>query len=150
MAHPDNTKHPLVYSLQIWITCAVAGPALWYWMNGYGIGLTFNEFYWIGLLAGLMFTFPSFLLLFAIVAYVNRQAWEVISKKFIAAGSALLFEIASCVIYFCYMHTPPAIKEMGFSVFAAYSVPLFLAIFLYRFPERGTSNEGDHPAGEHP
>ena len=114
---------------------------LWYWANSYGIGLTFIEFYWIGLLVGLVYTFPSFLLFFAIVAYVNQQAWELISKKFIAAGSALLFESASCLIYFHYMHTPPAIKEMGFSVFVCYSVPLFLAIFIYRFPERGTFNE---------
>jgi hypothetical protein len=136
MTQSNYTKHPLVYSLQIWITCAVAGPVVWYWMDSYGIRLTFNEFYWVGLLVGALYTFPSFLLFFAIVAYVNQQAWELISKKLIVAGSALVFEIASCVVYFQYMHTPPAIKGFGFSVFVAYSVPLFLAIFLYRFPQR--------------
>jgi hypothetical protein len=136
MPQSNNTKHPLLYSLQIWITCAAAGPVVWYWIDSYGIGLTFNEFYWIGLLVGLVYTFPSFLLLFAIVVYVNQQAWELISKRLIVAGSALVFEIASCLVYFQFMHTPPAIKEFGFSVFIAYSVPLFLAIFLYRFPQR--------------
>jgi hypothetical protein len=106
--------------------------------------MTFNEFYWIGLLVGLVYTFPSFLLLFAVVAYLNHQTWELISKKFIVAGSALVFEIVSCLIYFHYMHTPPAIKEIGFSVFVAYSVPLFLAIFLYSFPQRRTFNEDDN------
>jgi hypothetical protein len=141
MTPSNNGKHPFVYSLQIWATCALLGPVVWYWMNSHGIGLTFNEFYWVGLLVGLMFTFPSFLLLFAVVAYINRQVWDLISKKLIVAGSALLFEIASCIIYFSYMHTPPAIKEMGLSVFLAYSVPLFLAIFIYRFPERRAFSE---------
>jgi hypothetical protein len=143
MTQSHNTKHPFLYALQVWITCAVTGPLVWYWTNSYGIGLTFNEFYWIGLLAGLVYTFPSFLLLFATVAYMNQQAWELIAKKFIAAGIALLCEIVSCLIYFHYMHTPPAIKEMGLSVFVSYSIPLLLAIFIFRFPEKRTFNEDE-------
>ncbi len=126
----------------------VGGPLVWYWADRHGIGMTFNEFYWISLLVGLVFTLPSFLLLFGIAAYINRQAWELLSKKFLVAGSALLFEITSCLIYFHFMHPPPAIKEMGFSVFVAYSVPLFLAIILYRFPERRALNEGEREAYE--
>lgn len=148
MTQSGSAKHTFLYSLQIWVTCAVGGPLVWYWTSGYGIRLAFMEFYWIGLLAGLLYTFPAFLLLFAVVTYLNRQAWETISKKFIVAGSALVVEIASCLIYFHFMHTPSAIKEMGFSIFIAYSIPLFLAIILYRFPERRILQEGENGAYE--
>lgn len=131
-------KSAFLYSIQVWLTCALLGPAVWYYIESADVRLrmTFNEFYWIGLLAGLVYTLPSFLLLFAVVAYLNHRDLELMSKKFIVAGSALSFEITSCMIYFHYMSTPPAIKEIGFSIFVAYSIPLFLAIFLYRFPIR--------------
>src|SRR5258708_38738189 len=88
MSHPTKPKAVFLYPLQVWLTSALIGPILWFLSPGISDHslLTFVQFYWLALVFGFMFSFPSFLLLWAGVAYINRRTWRLLFQKVVVAG----------------------------------------------------------------
>src|SRR5258708_37456475 len=96
MSHPTKPKAVFLYPLQVWLTSALIGPILWFLSPGISDHslLTFVQFYWLALVFGFMFSFPSFLLLWAGVAYINRRTWPPLFKKLRAPRLASWLSLA--------------------------------------------------------
>jgi len=135
MSYPAKPKAVYIYPLQIWVVSATIGPILCFLSPGVSdhSGLTPWELYWVELVFGLIFSFPSFLLLWAGVAYVNRGARRVLFKKTVVAGWALVLGIATLSII---NWSEPILQGENLTFIAAYLGPLPAAVFLFRWPKK--------------
>jgi hypothetical protein len=136
MSYPVKPRAVYIYPLQIWLASATIGPILWFLSPGVSdhSGLTPWELYWADLAFGLIFSFPSFLLLWAGVAYDNRGTRRVVFKKIVVAGWALVLGITtlSGVINW----REPILQGQNLRFIVAYLGPLLAAVFLLRWPKK--------------
>src|SRR5258708_27564723 len=116
MSHPTKPKAVFLYPLQVWLTSALIGPILWFLSPGISDHslLTFVQFYWLALVFGFMFSFPSFLLLWAGVAYINRRTWRLLFKKLVVAGLAVALSIAPFLLIRDRRETIPQRPNLAF------------------------------------
>lgn len=136
MSHPAKPKAVHVYPLQIWLTSAAIGPILWFLspsVSDHSV-LTFWELYWVELMFGLIFSFPSFLLLWAGVAYVNRSNRRVLFKKIVVAAWAMVLGIAA--LWWVIDWREPILQEHNLAFIVAYLGPLLMGVFLFRWPKK--------------
>ena len=136
MSHPAKPKAVYLYPLQVWLISLTMGPILWFFSSGISDHsvLTFLEFYWLGLVFGFIFSFPSFLLLWAGVAYVNHWAWRVLLKKIVLAGWAMVLGIVPFMVISGWRE--PILKRGNLILIGAYVGPLLVAVFLLRWPKK--------------
>ncbi|HEX9514137.1 MAG TPA: hypothetical protein VF939_26780 [Puia sp.] len=136
MSHPTKPKAVFLYPLQVWLTSALIGPILWFLSPGISDHslLTFVQFYWLALVFGFMFSFPSFLLLWAGVAYINRRTWRLLFKKLVVAGWAMSLAIAPFLLISDWRE--PILQGPNLAFIGSYVGPLLAAVFLFRWPEK--------------
>ena len=138
MPQSAKSKTAFLYSIQVWLTSALTGPMLWYFSPAINKGAhsfsTFFQFYGAALLFVFMFSFPSFLLLFAGVVYIDRRAWQLLTRKFVITGWAFVLAIVPFLVIFDWDRSLVSVSALFFA--GAYIVPLVAAIFLFRWPQK--------------
>jgi hypothetical protein len=136
MSYPAKPKPVYIYPLQIWLASATIGPILSFLSPGVSdhSGLTPWELYWAELISGLIFFFPSLLLVWAGVAYVNRGTRPVLFKKIVVAGWALVLGIATLLWIIDWRE--PILQGGNLTFIVAYLGPLLVAVFLFRWPKK--------------
>jgi hypothetical protein len=136
MSYPAKPKAVYIYPLQIWVVSATIGPILCFLSPGVSdhSGLTPWELYWADLAFGLIFSFPSFLLLWAGVAYVNRSNRRVLFKKIVVAAWAMMLGIAA--LWWVIDWREPILQEHNLAFIVAYLGPLLMGVFLFRWPKK--------------
>jgi hypothetical protein len=82
----------------------------------------------------LIFFFPSLLLVWAGVAYVNRGTRPVLFKKIVVAGWALVLGIATLLWIIDWRE--PILQGGNLTFIVAYLGPLLVAVFLFRWPKK--------------
>jgi hypothetical protein len=136
MSYPAKPKAVYIYPLQIWLTSVTIGPILSFLSPGVSdhSGLTPWELYWAELVSGLILFFPSFLLLWAGVAYLNRGTRRVLFKKIVVAGCALVLGIAT--VSWIIDWSEPILQGENLRFIVGYLGSLLVAVFLFRWPKK--------------
>ncbi len=131
-------KKALFYSLKVWITGVILGPLCFYVIdkNEFDGLLSFPEYALIFLVGGLLFSVPSFLLLWATTNYICKHPGDQLLQRLKLAAWCLLFTALPLAIVIVLQHTPPDSADWPkiISFIAGYFAPIAAAIFFYHLP----------------
>ena len=131
-------KKALFYSLKVWIAGVILGPLLFYVIdkNEFDGLLSFPEYILIFLVGGLLFSIPSFLLLWAATTYICKHPGDQLPQRLKLAAWCLLFTCLPLVIILVLQNTSPDHSDWPKIIrfIASYFIPIAAAIFFYRLP----------------
>jgi hypothetical protein len=146
-------KKALFYCLKVWITGVVVGPLLFYAMDKHFVDglLSFSDYIFVFFAGGLLFSIPSFLLLWATATYTCKRPGDLPLQRLKLAGWSLLFTVLPPVIILVWQHTNPDNADWSLltRLIASYFASIAAAIFFYRFPA-GPQEARDHPEVDRP
>lgn len=146
-------KKALFYCLKVWITGVVVGPLLFYVMDKHFVNqlLSFLDFILVFDVGGLLFSIPSFLLLWATATYICKRPGDQPMQRLKLAGWSLLFTVLSPVIILVWQHTSPDSTDWSLltRLIACYFAAIAAAIFFYRLPA-GPQEARDQPEVDRP
>lgn len=90
----------LAYSIKVWLTGLTAGPLLFILMNLDESGLmAFSLVYFYMFFYGLLFSIPSFFMLYVVAKLVNRLKVSLIIKKCILVGAGVVLTLVPFYLF---------------------------------------------------
>jgi hypothetical protein len=136
MPNIRQSKNALLYSLKVWLSCAILGSiylivsSIFQGESRFGIAMTYAS----GLLLSIVFSIPCFLLFWLGVSTLDRYNRRVIFKKtFTAFWGVLLF-----IGIFWFLFDWSTMTNL---LSLSYLVPLLASILFLQWPEKGVAGE---------
>jgi len=139
MRRRGKRKRAFVFALQVWLTSAFVGSLVTVGI----IASVFSRDFQSGDLMvfpevlgiALLYSSYCFLLLWAGVFYINRSSLSLTTRKWVIALGSLM--LSFFVFIWTFVWPDPSQRTFPWTFFAAYTVPLLAAIFIFRWPRGG-------------
>ena len=135
------------FTTRVWLTSIVSAPALLVTIDSFSLGMTIKEFligrlYFIlfAIVFGIIFSLPSWTILFLTTKFINRRQLSILQKKLLLLPVAALLTVAPFYILFSADDWNTQ-KETSLKFGAYYLATILGGILLYKLRPDSNSRQ---------